>query len=469
VSAAGDLARGVVMAGIDATAIDDRLPRVGGYLLFNRDDATIGEIRALTDELRERHGGNVLIAIDQEGGRVARLRRGVEAIPPMMALGATGDAGLARRAGEQIAFDLRRAGCTLDFAPVLDLALEPESVVMGNRCFGSDPHLVAMLGAAFGSGLRSGGVLPCYKHFPGHGATAVDSHDALPVIEAGAATLLARDLVPFAAVASDAPAMMSAHVLVTAFDSERPATFSRRIAGDLLRGELGFRGALVTDCLEMQAAARDSGAVDALAAGADLLVFSHDPERALAAVAAIEAAVEAGRVPLERLQEAYARVARLRDAGAMPIALGEFAPHPGIGREIGRRAVTTLRGVPHADPVAAIAVAFGGATALRREAPALDEVVAAGDPAPEETDAALARIERSGRRPLVLARGADRHPARAGAIARILDAYPDAVVVAFERAGAPVFTRARHLLLVYGDDAASIGGLADAIFSTGPS
>ncbi len=130
-----------------------------------------------------------------------RLRDGVEPMPPMMALGAADDLELARRAGEQIAFDLRRAGCTMDFAPVLDLALDPRNTVIGTRSFGADPQQVAELGAAFGRGLRAGGILPCYKHFPGHGATAVDSHEALPAIEADEATLRARDLVPFAAVA----------------------------------------------------------------------------------------------------------------------------------------------------------------------------------------------------------------------------------------------------------------------------
>jgi beta-N-acetylhexosaminidase len=469
VSYAGELARNVIMAGIAGTNFDENAPRFGAYLLFGGDGVSLNDVRALTDVLR---AGSEdlppLIAIDQEGGHVARLRHDVEAIPSMMALGAAGDVELAQRAGEQIAFDLRRAGCTLDFAPVLDLALEPENAVIGTRSFGSDPQRVAALGAALARGIRRGGIVPCYKHFPGHGSTSVDSHEALPVVDADEATLRARDLVPFAAVARDAAAMMGAHVLVRAFDTELPASLSPRIGNELLRDELGFRGAFVTDCLEMGAVAGRAGlAVDALLAGADVLVFSHDLELALDAAKAIETAVEEGRVPLARLEEASARVRRLRETVAAPLPLDAFPPHRGVGREIGRRAITLLRGLPHADPVASVAVSFGGnrPMLLEREAPALEECVAGIDPGIEECDAILARLAAAGRRPLLLTRSAHRHRAQAQTIALILERYPDALVVSLgEPFDVPALGGARHFLAAYGDDASSIGGLADVIF-----
>jgi beta-N-acetylhexosaminidase len=470
VSDAGKLAAGVVMAGISGTRFDSALPRFGGYLLFANERASLGDVRELTDALRARDGDPpALIAIDQEGGAVARLREGVEPMPSMMALGAADDPSLARRAGEQIAFDLRRAGCTLDFAPVLDLAVEPQNVVIGTRSFGADPQHVASLGAAFARGLRDGGILPCYKHFPGHGATAIDSHESLPVVDANEATLRARDLVPFAAVAREAPAIMSGHLLVRAFDSQRPATLSRRIAVDLLRGELGFRGAFVTDCLEMNAVGGRGPVerpVEALAAGADLLLFSHDLDFAVAAATAIEAAVNEKRISLERLKEAHGRVLRLREAAAAPLPLNAFPPHAGVGREIGRRAITLLRGLPHADPVASVAVSFGGTNPmLEREAPALEELLVSIDPSPDETEAVLATLAARERRPLLLARRAHCHGAQAGTMAQILDRYPDALVVSLlEPFDLPLFDDARHLLAAYGDDAASIGGLADVIF-----
>jgi beta-N-acetylhexosaminidase len=464
-----ELARGVVMAGIAGSSFDARLPHLGGYILFGRDGGSVAGIRELTDALRARDGRPApVIAIDQEGGAVARIRDGVEPMPSMMALGAADDIDLAQRAGEQIAFDLRRGGCTLDFAPVLDLALEPANTVIGTRSFGADPQLVASLGAAFARGLMRGGILPCYKHFPGHGATAVDSHEALPIVDVNEATLRSRDLVPFAAVARNAPAMMSAHVVVRAFDAQRPATLSPRTSA-LLRDELGFRGAFITDCLEMHAvAAGDSveAAVDALAAGADLMLFSHDLELAAAAASAIADAVDRERVPLSRLEEAGARVLRLREAGTAPLPLDAFPPHPGVGREIARRAVTLVRGLPHADPVASVVVSFGGSQAtLARESPALEELSASLDPTSDELAAILDKLNDLERRPLLLARRAHRHAAQAAAILQILDGYPDALVVSLlEPFDVGLFTSARHLLAVYGDDAASIGGLADVIF-----
>lgn len=467
-SDAGALARSVIMCGIDGATLDPSLPRFGGYLLFGGAGVTVREIRTLTDALRARED-QPLIAIDQEGGRVARLREGVEAMPPMMSLGAAGDVELARRAGEQVAFDLRRAGCTLDFAPVLDLALERENVVIGTRSLGDDPRRVAALGQAFAAGLQSGGVVPCYKHFPGHGATAIDSHESLPLVDTDAATLRARDLLPFAAVARSAAAMMSAHVVVRALDPDNPATLSSRIANDLLRGELGFGGAFVTDCLEMGAlASRDpvDVGVGALAAGADLLVFSHDAERATRAAAAVEKALLDGRLAPDRVRESSERVCRLREAGAAPLALDEFPPHPGVGREIARRAVTLIRGLPHADPVASTLVSFGSeGRTLEREAPALDEFLASADPARDESDAMLAALAAEGRRPLVLARRPHRYAGQAHAIARIIDRYPDALVVSLGQPfDVPLFRDARHLLAVYGSDAASLRGLADVIF-----
>jgi beta-N-acetylhexosaminidase len=469
VNGTAELARGVVMAGIAGSSFDATLPRFGGYILFARDDGSVAGIRALTDALRARDGRPApVISIDQEGGAVARLRDGVEPMPSMMALGAADDIDLAQRAGEQIAFDLRRGGCTLDFAPVLDLALEPANTVIGTRSFGADPQLVASLGAAFARGLTRGGILPCYKHFPGHGATAVDSHEALPIVDVSEATLRSRDLVPFAAVAKNAPAMMSAHVVVRVFDAQRPATLSPRMSA-LLRDELGFRGAFITDCLEMRAvAAGDSvdRAVEALAAGADLMLFSHDLDLAAAAAEAIADAVDRGRVPRSRLEEAVSRVLRLREAGASPLPLDAFPPHPGVGREVARRAVTLVRGLPHADPVASVVVSFGGSQAtLGRESPALEEISASLDPTSDERSAILGRLDELERRPLLLARRAHLHPAQAAAIARILNGYPDALVVSLLGPfDVGLFTMARHLLAAYGDDAASIGGLADVIF-----
>jgi beta-N-acetylhexosaminidase len=477
------LARGVIATGFEGDAIDPDLPTFGGYVLFARNIASLERVRALTDALRTRRedGAPPLIAIDQEGGRVARLRQGVEPMPSMMALGAVGDLELAQRAGEQVAFDLRRAGCGIDFAPVLDLALCAENTAIGTRSLGADPQAVTALGAAFGAGLDRGGVFPCYKHFFGQGSTPDDSHLTLPSIAGDAATLRRRDLVPFAAVARTAPAIMSAHVMLPAFDARHPVMVSLRIVTDVLRGELGFEGALVTDCLQMSAVAElgdvETTAVSALAAGTDLLVVSNCVDLAIQIGEAIERAVANERLALPRLEEAYARVRRLRETAARPLPIGEFPPHPGVGREIARRAVTLVRGLAHADPLTTIAVSFEGtafegineqiapAQSLRREAPALSEVTLPLDPDDRHVAAALEAIRGSGRRPLALARRAHLYAGQARAVDRIVEEYPDALVGSMsEPFDLPLFSRARHVLAVYGDDDAALGGLADVLF-----
>ena len=478
-----ELARGVILAGFEGETLDPALPEFGGYVLFARNVASLAQVRALTDALRTRRSGSAspIVAIDQEGGRVARQRYDVEPMPSMMALGAAADLELAGRAGEQVAFDLRRAGCTLNLAPVLDLSSFPGNTVIGTRSLGSDPEAVAALGAAYAAGLERGGIAACYKHFSGHGATAVDSHYALPYIDSELATLRVRDLVPFAHVAASALAMMPAHIVVRDLDDTHPATTSRRVVTDLLRGELGFDGVVITDCLQMDALAQSGGAVAngvaALATGCDLLTVSHSVELALQLANAIERAVGDGTLPRERLEEAYGRVMRLRETAQPPLPLDEFPPHPGVGREIARRGITLVRGFAHADPLATIVVSFESiqteginvvaepAESLRRESPALKELRLPLDPSAEQVEAARREIAASGRRPLLLARRAHLHPQQAAAIdAVVADAADSIVVSMLEPFDVPLFARARHVLAAYGDDIASIGGLADVLF-----
>jgi len=291
----------------------------GAVVLFARNVSTLEGTRALLADARAAIGGDApaLGCVDQEGGRVVRLGFAAEAMPSMMALGATGNAALAERAGAQLASELRAIGANVDFAPALDLALEPQSTVVGTRSLGADPQVVAELGAALVRGLQGRGVAATVKHFPGHGATALDSHLTLPVVSAGLATLRTRELVPFAAAfAAGARALMAAHVVVPALDAERPASLSPRILGDLLRAEMRFEGVCFTDCLTMEAIARAPGTVRgaalALAAGADMALISHDLALGRAARDEIVAAVEAGTLPLERLHEAPPRVGRDR-------------------------------------------------------------------------------------------------------------------------------------------------------------
>lgn len=317
-------AASVVLTGFAQASPDDDFEEIlddypfGGFIFFDRNSASVEQLRALTDRLRLRYRElPPMLSIDQEGGRVMRLREGVTPIPPAAEIGATKDASFAESLGAQCGRDLRRAGCNVNFAPVLDLAVDPRNTVIGTRSFGADPQLVTELGSAFARGLESAGIVPTYKHFPGHGATEVDSHLALPVIRVDEKTLRSRDFVPFVRVARGAAAMMSAHVVVPAFDPERPATLSPAILQHLLRDEFGFSGVCFSDCLQMNAIARGHGSVEgglaAMRAGCDVLTVSHDPKLAMQIVDRLVRAVEADELSEQRLHEAASRVTRLRE------------------------------------------------------------------------------------------------------------------------------------------------------------
>ena len=482
------VAAGTILTGFDGTTLEPQLrglfSRVpfAGFVLFARNTPDLAACRALTDELCE-IAWRPILAIDAEGGRVARFASGAEILPPAMALGAVQSVSLARAAGEAMGFDLARAGLTVDFAPVLDLALDRANTVIGTRSFGAGPQQVAELASAFASGLRAYGITPVFKHFPGHGATHGDSHLELPFVDASRETLAARDFAPFAAVADVADAMMTAHVVVRAIDATRPATLSPLLLEGVLREEIGFRGVCFTDCMQMQAVAAGPGTVPAvvaaIAAGADCALVSHDPYLAAEAADELVRAVERGDLARERLEVAYARTSRLRRLRDVQ-PLDGHAPHPGIGRRIAARALTVVAGVAHADPTASIVVSFEAATeegaqgrherhtSLRSQAPVLEELLVPLDPGDADVDRMLGALHASRRRAIVLARRAHVYPAQARAIGRILELQPDALVISLrEPFDIPLLRAARHLLAAYGDDAASIGGIADVIFGDG--
>ncbi len=259
----------------------------------------------------------LLVAADQEGGIVARLRTPFTEYPGAEALGVVGDEGLAERFGRATAAELRAVGITVDFAPVVDVLTNPSNAVMAKRTFGSDPARVGRLGVAVARGLHAGGVAACAKHFPGHGDTDEDSHLALPVVRRDRAWLEAVELPPFAAaIAAGAAMVMTAHVVYPALDAARPATLSPAIIDGLLRRRLGFDGVVVTDDLEMAAiAARfdwDEAAVMAVEAGCDLLLISHDADRQRRAIAALRRALAEGRLSADRVAASLERIARLR-------------------------------------------------------------------------------------------------------------------------------------------------------------
>ncbi len=291
--------------------------RFSAVCLFRRNIESRPQLLAMIAELKELLGEELLIATDQEGGSVTRIP--FRPTPPSpMALGAGGKSELSREVGRWVGEDLASLGIRWDLAPCLDVSSNPANPVIGERSFGSDPRQVAAHGLAWAEGLQQAGVMPCAKHFCGHGNTAVDSHLDLPTVAASRAELEATELLPFQlAAAAGIPALMTAHILYPALDPVYPATLSRAILHDLLRGEYGYRGIVVTDSTDMQAiAARYSpgqAAVRALRAGADLVLGLGDlavKEEQVQAVAAALSGSElraSAEASLGRIGAAYER------------------------------------------------------------------------------------------------------------------------------------------------------------------
>jgi beta-N-acetylhexosaminidase len=259
--------------------------RPWGFILFARNIGEPAEIRDLVAGLRDsvgRHDAPVFI--DQEGGRVQRLRPPVAPnYPAGSALGALYRSD--RKAGLRAAwlmarlhaFDLLRFGINVDCLPVLDVPIEGSSDVIGTRAYGKDPESVAAMGRAAAGGLMSGGVLPVMKHIPGHGRAFADSHHELPKVDAPIEELRRHDFAPFKALAADLPMAMTAHVVYTAIDPATPATTSGKVVREIVRGEIGFDGLLISDDTSMKALSGDfpDKAAAILAAGVDIVLHCN--------------------------------------------------------------------------------------------------------------------------------------------------------------------------------------------------
>ncbi len=312
-----------LLPGFDGTELPpwlaDRL-RAGlaGVCLFGPNIVDEDQLRTLTGAIRAAHP-RALIAVDEEGGEVTRLHAAVGSPDPGNALlGRLDDLALTRRSAEQIGWRLRAVGIDLDLAPSVDINSCEENPIIGVRSFGGDPDAVGRHGAAFIAGLQATGVAATAKHFPGHGDTRTDSHLTLPVVDRSPAELADRELVPFvAAVEAGVEVVMTSHLMVPQLDPDRPATMSPSILLDLLRGELGFTGVIVSDALDMAGARRGGGAgptaVRALAGGCDLLCLgTRTTDAEVTEIEeAVAAALASGELDPRRVDDAAARVRAL--------------------------------------------------------------------------------------------------------------------------------------------------------------
>jgi beta-N-acetylhexosaminidase len=405
---------------------------LGGVVLFARNVESRAQLRSLTDALRAARG-DVLIAIDEEGGDVTRLEATTgSSYPGNAALGEVDDVELTEQVAAAIAWDLVEVGVNLNLAPVADVNTNPSNPVIGIRSFGSDGDRVAKHTAAFVRGTQSAGVVACAKHFPGHGATDVDSHLELPTVE----SLSDEALLPFrAAIDAGVMSVMTAHIRVASLGDE-PATTNARVLQRLLREEIGFTGMVMTDALEMRAISAtvglEEGAVRALQAGADALCLGHDvDEHACRRIThAIAAAVRAGRLLEGRVAQAAERV-RLNGNWVVHSPRGDR-----VGSEIGIQAAHR-------------AIRSEGSTTLSREALIVElevrpSIAAGPSPGAGEwlghamPDADLARLDENlpardlhlkGRQLVIVAHDAHRHPWQRDQIESLLAKAQDAIVV----------------------------------------
>jgi beta-N-acetylhexosaminidase len=257
------------------------------------------------------------IAIDQEGGNVHRMPAPFTHFPAAARVGEKGNADLARRLGRAAAEELRLVGINLNFAPVLDVDSNPANPVIGDRAFGSEPKRVMEIGSAWMQGLRDGGIIPCGKHFPGHGDTEQDSHLELPTVNKSWEEFKSVDLPPFAhACRNRIECLMTAHVRYSALDPDLPATLSEPIITGLLRRQLGYDGVVFSDDMEMKAISDNHGVEEsaslAVEAGVDVLLFCHDIDKAILAFESLCREAKQDPVVRAHVENRFRRVAKLK-------------------------------------------------------------------------------------------------------------------------------------------------------------
>lgn len=319
----------MIIAGIAGKTLPDTVARslqddeLAGLILFRRNLGDIEEIAELTGEIHRAAHSVPFVAIDQEGGAVQRIKAPLTVWPPMLEVAACGDADLVARVGEALADEIAWLGFNLNFAPVADIHTRASNPIIGDRAFGRTPEAVSRYAGAFAAGMTIAGVMPCAKHFPGHGDTVVDSHLELPVMETSLETMLGRELAPFRAlVRAKIPMIMSAHILFPALDAKLPATLSPALIAELLRAKLGFDGLVVSDDLNMRALADHYTLEEmitlGLRAGIDIFLVCEHEERRTEAFEALVRLGESSSLDRQRIAQAAKRVRTHRDAWLRP-------------------------------------------------------------------------------------------------------------------------------------------------------
>ncbi|MGC5771820.1 beta-N-acetylhexosaminidase [Paenibacillus pabuli] len=316
----------MILAGVQGTTLDAQAKhmitdqKVGGIIFYANNVSTLQGTAKFVQSIKDANRSNpvpIFMSVDQEGGKVSRMPKTVETIPSNRKVGKTKDADLAETMGELLARQIKLTGFNVDFAPVLDVNSNPKNPVIGDRSFGSSADLVSRMGIAEMKGLRSEGIIPVVKHFPGHGDTSVDSHLDLPVVNKTEKQLAQLEWIPFEnAVKEQVEAVMVAHILFPKLDPDHPASLSDVIIGQHLRGKFKYDGVVITDDLSMGAIAKnyklDDAAVSTVQAGSDILLVAHSYESAKTIFDTLMSAVKSGKISESRINESAYRILALK-------------------------------------------------------------------------------------------------------------------------------------------------------------
>lgn len=316
----------MIFSGVDGTEMTDESKNiiqkyhVGGIILFGDNVKSITQTVNFLNELKTANADNpypLLLGVDEEGGRVTRMPDEAKSLPSSRSIGELNDSSLSFEIGSILGEQMKALGFNLDFAPVLDVNSNPDNPVIGDRSFGNNPEVVTELGIQTMKGIQNEGIISVIKHFPGHGDTSEDSHLELPKVDKSYDELSKLELVPFKkAISENADVSMVAHILLPKIDEKYPASMSEKIITGILREDYDFDGVVITDDLTMGAITDHYNVADAavqtVKAGGDILLVAHDPNLIATVFEKLKAAVEAGEISENRIDESVERITNLK-------------------------------------------------------------------------------------------------------------------------------------------------------------
>ncbi|MEX2104450.1 MAG: beta-N-acetylhexosaminidase [Bacilli bacterium] len=321
----------MVLVGFEGTVVNDHIREliddynIGGVIFYKQNISGTDQAIILLNSVKEINSDNTIplfLSVDEEGGRVTRMPNEFTRLPTNEEIGRINNEDFSQRIGQILGKELKAFGFNMDYAPVLDINNNPNNPVIGDRSFGPIPELVSKLAISTMKGIGSQHVIPVVKHFPGHGDTSVDSHKELPVVNKSMEELQSFELIPFKeALENGAEVVMIAHILLPQIDTKYPASMSKSVITDLLRGSMKFDGVVITDDMTMGAILKNydisEAAVQSVSAGSDIILVAHDFDTEVQVIQALKKSVEDGRIPEKMIDQSVYRILKLKKKYAL--------------------------------------------------------------------------------------------------------------------------------------------------------